>query len=184
MMVRVCWLSPLILITILRILQQTTVAGQRSAPDNEIAMATVCAEDLYWCACERGEEEFRPDRSVCWDKSLSLYIKLVPFENNEGGWLAARWSTSAGSRKKNQKNICAHICMNIPMWEIHIGKHHSYAGWHKANSHRWVLQAACPPLQSAIWGMDKCFLIHMLSQLGDSSGKCSRKGSSGRRKIN
>ena len=35
------------------------------------------------CARE-GEVGFRPDRSVCLEKLLSLDIKLLPFENNEG----------------------------------------------------------------------------------------------------
>lgn len=54
-MLRLCWLSPLILITTLRILHQTNMAGQRPAPDNEVTMATVAAEDLHGWVCERGK---------------------------------------------------------------------------------------------------------------------------------
>lgn len=51
----------------LRILQQTTMAGQRSAQDNEFAMATVwgrtsgrgtSAQVVCVCVCEGGEEEW------------------------------------------------------------------------------------------------------------------------------
>lgn len=60
-------------------------------------MATVSAEDLHSCVWE-GEEEFRPDRTVCGDKSLSLNI--FP-----SGWIYSRTKrvfccTTASSSKK------------------------------------------------------------------------------------
>lgn len=66
----------------LRLLWETTVAGQRSTEDNGIAMVTACDEDLR-CLRGRGRRWARSDRSICWDKWLSLYTERLPFENNE-----------------------------------------------------------------------------------------------------
>lgn len=69
------------------------------APPDSLGRSKVSRQSGHYSnhQCERppllsvreGEEGFRLDRSIPGDKSLSLYIKLAPFENNED--VAARW---------------------------------------------------------------------------------------------
>lgn len=88
-----------------------------------------------------GEDELRPDRSVCWDKSLSLYIKLVPFENN-GGYFAAWWRELQAVKK----HLHTHICMTSPLFDTHIQVRINYM---HTRSFEYLLQRKQLPLGAA-----------------------------------
>lgn len=88
-----------------RILQQTTVAGQRPVLDNEIAMATICVEDFFCCVLERGKLGVRPDSSsACWDVSFAVCFEVASI------W--EKWGSKIMCCKAN-----SHRCM-LPVFPL------------------------------------------------------------------
>lgn len=103
-------------------------------------------KDLRGCVWGGGGE-VRPDSSICWDESLSLYIKLHPFENNGewGGVLNGVWAIMILHAALQRRVVLLDACrpsFRTPPWGSasaclrHVLAQHSVPQWSSGNWNR------------------------------------------------
>lgn len=99
-------------------------------------------KDLHGCVW--GGWEVRPDSSICSDESLSLYIKLHPFENNggRGGVLNGVWAMMILHAALQRGVVLQDACrpsFRTPPWGSasacleHVLAQHSVPQWSSRN---------------------------------------------------
>lgn len=134
------------------------------------------------CVCERGKMSW--DLTGASAGTNHSHFTLSWFHLRTKGVLCRMmaWTTSFIQTHTNTTNTYTytHMCMNFPLWHKHTDENHSHAHRH---AQLWIsvtkqtVTAGCCmlpvlPTRALSEGLASVFLIHVLSQLGDSSGKC------------